>query len=871
MRPFLLMAAGVASLLPSAGWAQADSGRLSRDVTPAFESVRLVVDPAQAEFTGSVHVELEVTRPTATFSFHADGPVISALRLSGPAGPVRARHAAGPGGRVAVTAERPLSAGAYTLDVDFSAPFDSHAVGLYRARAGADWYAFTQFEATDARRAFPCWDEPSFKIPYQITLIVPSSLMAVSNTPVESETAAGLSRTVIFKKTPPLPSYLLAVAAGPFDTVPIPGLSVPGRVVAVKGRGPLAAEAARVTPALLAGLERYFGRPYPFEKLDLLAVPEYWPGAMENPGAVTFADQILLVDPKASSVAQRRLLIDVIAHELAHMWFGDLVTMAWWDDLWLNESFASWMGHKVTQQAFPETEIAVRSVEGAQEAMAVDSRLTARAIRQPVKSMDNLLQAADALAYEKGAAVLGMFEAWMGEEPFQAGIRGYLAAHASGNATAADLWSALSKASGKDVGRAMGTFLDQPGVPLVAAELADGGKAVRLSQRRFVPAGVTAPRSVWEIPVVLKYSADGVVRTRTFLLREPSQEFALGVENPPVDWIHPNAGERGYYRWSAPAVLLTTMAERAASRLEVRERVGFVGNVSALLDAGLVHGGDALRLLSAFAADPEPLVLSAVVTELDQIRTPLVTPEAREAFATYVRRALGEALGRIGLSPRAGEPESATDLRPRLLWWAATYGEDAAVRAYAREVAQAYLIDPTRVDPGLAGAALEVAAATAGDRALFDQIRKRLETTTLPGDRMRLFEALGHFRDPALVREALALRGASFQEGSTVMRALASTAEGSRLVFDWQVEHYDDLKGRLSPMFLAFLPNLALKEACSEDRLQPVRQFYSDPRRNVAGTDKELAMRVEEVHQCMALRAREAASAAAYLHTVDPR
>jgi cytosol alanyl aminopeptidase len=514
----------------------------------------------------------------------------------------------------------------------------------------------------------------------------------------------------------------------------------------------------------------------------------------------------------------------------------------------------------------------VRSVEGAQEAMAVDARLAARAIRQPVTSMDNLLQAADALAYEKGAAVLGMFEAWTGEEAFRAGVRDYLAAHAWGNATAADLWSALGKASGKDVGRAMGTFLDQPGIPLVTAELVDGGKAVRLSQRRFVPAGVSAsgaPR--WQIPVTIKYSADGAVRTRTFLLREASEEFALGIRNPPVDWIHPNAGERGYYRWSVPPVLLTTMAERAAARLEVRERVGFVGNVSALLEAGLVRGGDTLRLLAAFAADPEPLVVSATVTVLDEIRTALVTPETREAFATYVRRTLGRALERIGLTPRPGEPESATDLRPKLLWWAAVPGEDAAVKAYALEVAEAYLIDPSRVDPGLAGAALQVAAAASGDRALFDRIRKRLETTTAPSDRMRLFDALGHFRDPALIREALAQRGASFQEGSAVMRALASTAEGSRRVFEWQVEHYDELKSRLSPMFLAFLPNLALEEACSEERLQPVRQFYSDPRRNVAGTDKELAMRVEEVHGCMALRSREAASAAAYLRTVDPR
>ena len=379
---------------------------------------------------------------------------------------------------------------------------------------------------------------------------------------MESEAPAA-RRTVVFKRTPPLPSYLLALAVGPFDTVPITGMSVPGRVVTVKGKGGLAAEAARVAPPLLGALERYFGRPYPFEKLDLLAVPEYWPGAMENPGAITFADQILLIDPAGASVAQRRLLIEVTAHEIAHMWFGDLVTMAWWDDLWLNESFASWMGDKVTQEAFKETEVETRSVEGAQKAMNTDARLTTRAIRQPVGAMDNLLQAADELAYQKGEAVLGMFEAWLGPDVFRQGIRDYLAAHEWGNATAADLWSALSKASGQDVGKPMATFLDQPGVPVVSAMIVDDGKSVRLSQQRFVGAGVKAPPAQWQIPVGVKFSDGGVVQTKTFLLTSASQDFKLGVKNKVVDWIHPTRRAR-LLPPDGPG-LLTTMAEEAAT------------------------------------------------------------------------------------------------------------------------------------------------------------------------------------------------------------------------------------------------------------------------------------------------------------------
>ncbi len=860
----------VAALAPRAGLA-AEPGRLGHDVVPTFESVRLSVDPAQAEFSGSAHVELRVARPVATVSLHADGPVLSTVRLEGPEGEIPVRRSAGEGGLVRLEADRPLAAGAYTLDLEFKAPFDPHAVGLYRTRAGDDWYAFTQFEATDARRAFPCWDEPSFKIPYQVTLVVPAALLAVSNTPVESETPAGALKTVVFKKTPPLPSYLLAVAVGPFDTVPITGMSVPGRVVTVKGAGVLAGEAARITPPLVGALEKYFGRPYPFEKLDLVAVPEYWPGAMENPGEVTFADQILLIDPAAATVAQRRLMIEVTAHELAHMWFGDLVTMAWWDDLWLNESFASWMGDRVTREAFPDTEVEVRSVEGAQRAMNTDARLTTRAIRQPVAAMDNLLQAADELAYQKGEAVLGMFESWLGPDVFQKGIRDYLAAHEWGNAAADDLWKALGAASGKEVGRAMASFLDQPGVPIVSAEVLEGGKSVRLTQQRFVRAGAAAPPTLWEVPVGIKSSDGTATRTRTVLLTARSQEFTLETASAPVAWIAPNAGERGYYRWSVARPLLTTMAGDSATRLDRRERVGFVGNLSALLDAGVLNGADYFRLLASFADDPEPLVVAAVVTALDETKPALVTPELRTAFATYVRRTLGHALERIGPAPRPGEPESVAALRPQLLWWVGVEGDDARIQAYAHEVAQQYFTDPAHVDPAAAGVALEIAAATVGDRALFEQIKTRLEAPRPPAERARLFSALGRFADPGLAEEALNLPGRTLQEGGALTRAMSSTPEGSDRVFAWYRQHYDDMAGRLPPMFLAFLPDIALGQACSEERLSAVREFFGDPKRNVAGTDKELAMRAEEVHDCMALRAREGASSSAYLRAADPR
>jgi alanyl aminopeptidase len=856
------------ALAPCLATAQTDATRLGRDVLPTFESVRLGVDPARPEFTGTAHVELKVVRATSTFALHAEGPVIAALKLRGPAGDVGARQVPGGRGVVRVQTDRPLAPGAYTLDLEFKAPFDPHSVGLYRTQAGADWYAFTQFEATDARRAFPCWDEPSFKIPYQLTLTVPAASLAVSNTPVESETPGGASKTVVFKRTPPLPSYLLALAVGPFDTVPIAGMSVPGRVVTVKGKSALAAEAARVTPPLLAALETYFGRPYPYEKLDVLALPEFWPGAMENAGAITFRDSILLLDPGRSTASQKKTLSSIMAHELAHMWFGDLVTMEWWDDLWLNESFASWMGDKVTQETFPETNEEVSSVQAIQNAMLTDARLTTRAIRQPVTNAANLLQSADALAYDKGEAVLGMVEAWLGPDAFRRGVLDYMTAHEWKNARAEHLWSALSKASGKDVKAPLTSFLDQPGVPLVSAEIAGPGK-VRLTQRRFLNHGTTAPAATWQIPVGLRWSTGGAASTTTVVLTQPTQTFSLPTSEP-LTWLHPNAGERGYYRWHVPRAALTGLAEKGRERLTPRERVGFVGNLAALLDAGDLRGHDYLRLLGSFAADPDPQVLAAVVTGLNRTRTAFVTPELAPHFATYVRNTLGPALERIGPTPKPGEPETVSILRPQLMLWLGREGHDPKVLAQAVSLTATALVDPSSADPALLTPALQLAAAH-GDRALFGEFQKRFEAAKVPAERNRYLAALAAFEDPALIDEALKYSlTPALRPQEVLVVTFSLTQRGSHLdtAMQWVTSNYDVIAGRVPPVVLPFL--VYAGGGCSAERLATARTFFGDPRHQAPGTDKELAKLSEAVKDCLALRAREGAGVKTYLTGFAP-
>jgi len=853
--------------LPAAGIAAAPepaapSGhRLATDVVPVFEAVRLTADARKPDYTGSVRIDLDVRRPVGGFSLHARGMEIRRLTLSGPAGAVDTTHTAGDRGRLDVATAAPLRPGRHVLEIDFANKYDTQATGLYKVEVGGESYLFTQFEADDARQAFPCWDEPSFKIPYQMTVVVPEAHVALSNTPVESETVKDGQRTVLFRRTRPLPSYLLVLATGPLEFVPIPGLSVPGRVVTVKGETALAAEAVRTTPPVLAALERYFGRPYPYEKLDLVAVPEFWPGAMENAGAITFRDTVLLLDTRRASAQQRRLLVEVNAHEMAHMWFGDLVTMEWWDDLWLNESFASWMGDKAATEAFPEFRTGVASVEGMQFAMTTDARLTARAIRQPVTSLDNLLQSADELAYQKGQAVLSMVESWIGPDAFRKGILDYLAAHEWRNAVAADLWNALSKSAGKDVAGMLATFLDQPGVPLVTVESIDGNR-VRLSQRRFANQGVTMPPATWRIPVGLKYETGGAVRNRVVLLSGPTDTVTL--EGPPA-WIHPNADERGYYRWSVPAPVRRAIAEGGERTMSVRERVGFIGNASALLDAGALRGDEYLDLLVPFTRDPEPEVVSGVIDALGKIKRAFVTPELEGTFAGYVRRLLGPALERIGMERRDAESESVSLLRPGLLLWLGRDGRDPAVLAHAGRLAAAYLADPASVDPSVVEVALELRALS-GDRALFDEFKRRLEAAPVPADRERFLSALGYFRAPDLMEEALRYAAAGplrpqemFEIPEGVRTAVTQEGRPYRFV----TENFDAIKAKLPPMYLVFMPRLA--GGCSEERVKSATAFFAEPSHTAPGIEKEIAKLAEAVKDCAALRSREGGAVAAYL------
>ena len=846
-----LVLAGVALAALGSAAARADDSRLGRAVVPTFQAVELEVDARRSDYRGQVEIAIEVKEGTDRFRLHAREMTLTSLRLWGEGGNVPAEHEERED-EVWVTAAAALSPGNYTLTIGFEGPFNTKAVALYRMEQDGLAYAFTQFEAKDARGAFPCFDEPGFKIPWQLTVRVPQSHVAVSNTPVERDTLAGGWRSFVFRKTKPLPSYLVALATGPLDTVDMPGLGVPGRIVTTKGQSGLTGLAAEMAPPLLGALEAYFGRPYPYEKLDFIAIPEYWPGAMEHPGAITYAAELLLLDPGTATIGQRRLLAKVIAHELAHQWFGDLVTMQWWDDLWLNESFADWMGDRVTHETFPRFRIDLEIVDDVQRVMVGDARPTAGAIRRPVTSTDTLLQDVG-VQYAKGKAVLNMFEAWIGPAVFRRGVLAYLDENAWGNATSESLWRALDETSNGRISRPLDTFISQPGLPLVTVEPLGGGRA-RLSQKRFASKGVALAPQTWSIPVALAYGAGGDRASRVVLLEGESTIVDLGSE---PEWIHANAGARGYYRWSVPATTLSTLATQGVGVLSPAERMELLGNLSALLGAGQIHGGDVLAALKVMGGDPEPMVVGAVLDRLDALEDAFVPDDLQGAWAAYLRRSLRPALEHMGTRPRDGESETATLVRPRLLVWLGDDGADPEVRRFADEQAAAHLEDPSSVPPSIVSACLRLSSMRAG-AGRFDLLQKRFESAKAPTERGLYLRSLGAFREPALVDRALdyAFSGPlRANELFVIPRGVGEAPPGRERAWRWMRENYSRLGERLPAEFMGFMPLFAT--GCSAERLQAAREFFSLPAHRVQGTEQALGRVAAQVDDCLSLRARE--------------
>lgn len=850
--------------------------RLDDAARPVRYAARVTVDPAQPTFRGVIDIELTLAR--ATTLLWLNGTELTIDKASFTAGGKTVPARALPGGRdfVGFAVDNPLPAGAARLHVEYRGNVSRRDdEGLFAQREGERWYAITQFESIFARRVFPCFDEPAIKVPWQLTLEVPKALVALSNTPVVSEKMehAG-TKTVTFAPTPPLPSYLVAFAVGPYELVAAGKAGrrqAPVRIAAPSGRGKDARYAVDVSAKVIDLLEQYFGTPYPFRKLDVVAIPITTSfGAMENPGMVTFLQNLMVAEPSNQGLGFEREYATVAAHEFAHQWFGDLVTMKWWNDIWLNESFASWMEGKIIDAWHPEWTKGTSFVDARTVALHADALVTARQIRQPIESDDDIFNAFDGITYEKGESVLAMFERFVGADTFQRGIRAYLAQHANGNAGADDFIAAISHAAGRELGAAWRSFLDQPGAPMVDVALTCApGKpaALTLAQQRFLPVGSKgSTQQTWQIPMCVRWSSGGRSERTCALVTRPRQTVSLGTAAGCPSFVMANDQEVGYYRAAYPTELLQRLlGPDGRKQLSLPEMVGLLDDVDALTGAGRMPLGDALALTPSLADDARRQVAEEVIGFARSLRPWLVPRSLEGAYARYVQKVWGARARRVGWKARPGDDDDTRLLRPALVGFVADAGRDPELRAEAIALAQRWLDDRKAIDPDVTGAVLYVAA-RAGDRALFDKFHAAARRATEREDRLMLLRALGSFPDPALARRALAIVSSKEfdpREALRLLRALAGQPESRQLAWDYVKANFASLLRRMPPYAMARAPSLA--HFCDAQHEREVEQFFRDRSPKLPGGPRVLAQQLERIELCRAYVAAQQPSVTAFL------
>jgi len=841
-------------------------GKLPAGVRPTGYRLSLEVIPSRDTFSGTAMITIELDEPAALIWMHGERLDVKSVYATHATTRIEATWEQKTSDGVAkVELREPLPAGRSTLHFEYTAPFDTPLRGLYRVESGGEAYAFTQFESISARLAFPCFDEPRFKTSFELTLTVPADHFAASNTPVDSAIALpeGLQR-ISFLPTPPLPTYLVALAVGPFDVVTgaaIPPserrpFAIPLRGLAAKGRGPMLQYALDHTAEIVDALERYFGIPYPYRKLDLVAVPDFAAGAMENVGLITFREWLLLLDVERATEGQRRAFAYVMAHELAHQWFGNLVTMPWWDDIWLNEAFATWMGNKVVHEIYPEYRSDLASLASTHRAMGLDSLTSARSIRQPIVSNHDIKNAFDMITYTKGGAVLSMFEHWTGDDAFREGIRLYLERHQEGTATSNDLLAALDEASSRQVAPPFLSFLTQPGVPLLqsaaSAPCESGVRRLSLAQERYLPIGSDGSRqTTWQIPLCIRHS-NGSTCT---LLREAEGQ----VELPGCpDWWMLNEEGAGYFRFSMTADQWTALRTRGFPTLSDAGKQALADSLYAGFANGSVDVTSLLAWFPRFAASPSRQIASGPMAPLRFMMAEASSPETRPRIAAYAERLYRGRYQRLGWHAKAGDSSDTKLLRASVVGFMVMDVRNRRARARAAKLGRLYIgfgtaPDRDAVDPQLANLALATAVQE-GDSALFDHLLAELEASTDATLRSRILGALGHAESEVLARRALDLTLDSRlrrNETSQVLRIQLRNPRTRDRAWAWLKANFDAFVERTGHAQAGDAPWYAAS-LCTGEAADDVQAFFEPRVSALVGGPRNLAGAVEAIDLCAA-------------------
>ncbi|MHB8812249.1 MAG: M1 family metallopeptidase [Steroidobacteraceae bacterium] len=853
---------------------------LPRWAVPRSYRLALQGDPAAAGYQGTVTVVIDLKKASNHLWLHGKDLHVTRVTITdarGHAHSGRYLEAAPAAGVARIDFGGVLEPQALTLTIVFNAPFNATLQGYYKVVFAGRAYAMTQMEPISARFAFPCFDEPGFKVPLTLSLTIPEGDSAVFNTSLASEKKAAAGwKTLTFVPTKPLPTYLYAWAVGPWDIVQGPTIPatrwrskpVPVRGIAAHGNGPKMQRALAMVPGIIEAEEKYYGFGYPFGKIDLAALPDFSAGAMENAGLVTYRDWLLLLDPNSTPQAVRTTF-NVEAHELAHQWTGDTVTLQWWNDIWLNEAFATWMQQKVAEQLHPDYRTDLGRIEAGETAMANDSLVSARMIRQPIRGNGDIDTAFDGITYLKGAMVIGMFEHFVGPQVYQRGMQAYIRAHAFGNADAKDLVGTIAAAAhrGERFEHAFESFLDQNGVPLVVTRLDcahAGGSVLDLTQSRYLPLGSKGdPSRLWGIPVCVRFPGG----TQCQLLA--ARTTAMKIRGACPGWYLPNADGAGYYRFEMTKPDRAGLSQAISSRSDA-EQLAYADSVGAAFQRGTVDAKDVLAMMPELAQSKVREVSLAPLHSVEWIyRYGARSGTQRESVREAVTKAYLPRLEALGYQRRAGESPDDALLRSALAQSLGMTFKVPAVRTALLKQGDAALesgpngrLDLDAANPDLLPIVLAVAVQERGAPAVSALIRE-VGVMTDPVKRNAMLAALSYAdgAEADVARDFALSDQVKVGEMAMVLRGGRETRAQRDQLWRWFTAHYRRIVVRTGVFSGGNLPGIAGEEGCSQAEADRLTAFFTPRIDQLPGTARGLAQTRESILLCAALKASRNSSA----------
>ena len=825
--------------------------RLPTTVLPEHYTLTLTPDLKAATFSGVESIDVTVKQPVSAIALNSAEIAFQSVTVSA-------------GGReqtAKVTLDREreqatftfpdsLPAGKATLSIAYSGILNNGLRGFYLSRTARRNYAVTQFEPTDARRAFPSFDEPAFKATYDVSLVVDTEDTAISNGPIASDTPGPVNgkHTIGFLTTQRMSTYLVAFLVGDLQCTAGEQDGVAIRVCSTPDKVGMTSYGVDVAKYVLHFYNNYFGIPYPLKKLDLIALPDFEAGAMENFGAITYRETELLIDPRTASDRAKGNVASVIAHEMAHQWFGDLVTMQWWDNLWLSEGFATWMANKPVGAMHPEWNIDQDVADNESDTLDLDAQPTTRAIRAKAETPDEINEMFDGIAYGKAGAVLLMVENYVGPETFRKGVHAYLLAHLYANATAEDFWNAQTATSHKPVDRIMESLVAQSGEPILIFGNPAGGQVSIQQKRFFLSPGIQPdPKEKWTLPICFKSSVDDKQECQ---LMTPATST---LKVPAAPLFFANAAGKGYYRSAYPPSVYAKLVKGIETRLSPAERISLTGDEWAQVRSNKATVGDYLDLSAELRSDPNARVVSSALGGVNTIvRLVAASPEEKAELAAWIRRTYAPEYIKLG-SPSPSDTANTRELRSQLFSVLGFSGKDPEVLAEAAQIAEKYIAEPTSVDPTLGQTALAIAARN-GDASLFDKLQKVYETSNDPEFQDGALRLLAVFENPELVKRSLdyTLSGKVRNQDVAIQLSIGLQIDATRdLTWNYIKANWDKVQPQLTTEMGGILVS-STAGFCSVESLEDVRDFFLTHK--VAATDRALKHALEQIDSCIEFR-----------------